>query len=259
MNRFDEIVSFIEYDHKNNMVIEPEKRWSKIRDHLLDLLTTYKPKVIIKAGLGSGRLLIDIAQNTTAYIAVVEPSMTIIVDFLTTNKNEPCMEKIHIINGDFNSFPIDYFAADMLISIDYLDFLESGKVVDEFQRALQFDGILFLAGIVLNDDDIDGLYDDFMKEAFPLHNDYYLREDLKTFLDLNDFSFIKGTIEHYDSDLVALVNYFKELYKDTSTDPMKQIENHREEFVNLYKLSENVISEPYYIGLFMRRKPEAIK
>ena len=255
MGRQEDIVTFIEYDVPKNRVIEPEHRVSKVRDTLFDVLATYNPGVIVKAGIGGGRLLYDLARHSGAYIVVVDPSFAAIRDFMTRHENDAAAEKIRFINGDFNSFPVDYYAADLLVCVDYLDFLDSGKAVDEFRRALQFDGVLFIAGTVLSDDDVDGLYDDFMKSVFPLHNDYYLRDDLKTFMDLNEFTFIKSTFDHYETDLNGLIEHFRGLYGDSKEQPLKHIEEHRQRYEALYGLADNRISEPYYVSIYTRRKP----
>ncbi len=256
MGRREDIVSFIDYEFRLSRIIEPENRIPKVRDALFDVLATYNPGVIVKAGIGGGRLLYDLAQHSGAYIVVVDPSFTAIREFMARHEHDAAAEKIRYINGDFISFPVDYYAADLLICVDYLDFLDSGRAVDEFRRALQFDGVLFIAGTVLSDDDVDGLYDDFMKSIFPLHNDYYLRDDLKTFMDLNDFTFIKGTFDHYENDLPALAEHFKGLYGDSVAPFQKQIEDNRQQYESLYRLADNRISEPYYISVYTRRKPE---
>ena len=230
MSRLNEIISFIQYDFPNRVVIEPEKRSAKLRESLLDVIATYNPGVIVKAGLGSGHLLYELAKNSSAYIVVVEPSFEIIKEFSARHADDPVMGKIHLINGEFNEFPIDYYAADLLISVDNLDFLESGRVVDEFRRALQFDGVLFMAGTVLFDDDIEGIYDDFMKAAFPLHNDFYLRDDLKTVMTLNEFKFVKGSIDYYPVDLFLLANYFNALYQKGAEGPLTILEENQEDF-----------------------------
>ncbi len=256
MGRLNEIISFIQYDFPNRVVIEPEKRSAKLRESLLDVIATYNPGVIVKAGLGSGHLLYDLTKASEAYIVAVEPSMEIIREFLERHKGDPVVSRIHIINGEFNEFPIDYYAADLLICIDNLDFLESGRVVDEFRRALQFDGVLFLAGTVLFDEDIEGLYDDFMKAAFPLHNDYYLRDDLKTVLTLNEFKFVKGSIDYYPVDLFLLANYFNAFYQNGTDATLGIIDDNHDEFVRLYELEKSLIKEPYYISIYMREKPK---
>lgn len=251
----EDIVTFIEYDTRLNRVIEPEHRREKVLSALFDVLATYNPGVIVKAGIGSGQLLYELAKHSASYIVVVDPSFKAIVDFMAAHQKDPVAEKIRFINGDFTSFPVDYYAADLLVCVDYLDFLDAGRAVDEFRRALQFDGVLFIAGTVLSDDDVDGLYDDFMKSAFPLHNDYYLRDDLKTFMDLNEFTFIKSTFEHYETDLPALVEHFRGLYGDSVAQPLKQIEEHRQEYESLYGLADSRISVPYYTSVYTRRKP----
>ena len=255
MGRLQEIIGFIEYDHARGVIIEPEKRFEKLRDSILDVIKTYNPGVIVKAGLGSGRLLHEIALNTKSYIAVVEPSPAVIRAFIDSHREDEAASRIHFINGEFNAFPVDYYAADLLICTDYLDFLESGTVVDELRRATQFDGVVVLSGTVLNDEDLDGIYDEFMKEAFPLHNDYYIRDDLKTFMDLNEFEFIKGHMEHFPADLAALAAHLAPFRPAGSADPMHIVEERREQFTDLYALNGTEISEPYYIGVYKRRKP----
>ncbi len=255
MGRLSDIVSFIERDVKTGVVIEPEKRLPKLREGVLDVVRTYNPRTIIKAGIGRGDLLMEIARNSAAYIAVVEPSMPLIRSFIDAHAGDPALERIRFINGEFNELPVDYYSADLLVSVDYLEFLESGRVLDEFRRALQFDGILFIAGIVLEDEDIEGIYDDFMKAAFPLHNDYYLRDDLKTMLGLKEFTFIKGSIERFGTDLAALVQYFSSSFGEPQ-EPPAILEERREDFTRLYGLEGTTIAEPYYISIFMREKPK---
>lgn len=255
MSRLNDIAAFIQYDFNNRVVIEPEKRSEKLLGSLFDVIKTYNPGVIVKAGLGSGHLLYELAKNSQAYIVVVEPSLAVINEFMSRHASDPVIERIHLINGEFNELPVDYYSADLLICIDNLDFLESGRVVDEFRRALQFDGILFLAGTVLFDDDIDGIYDDFMKTAFPIHNDYYLRDDLKTVMTLNEFKFIKGSIDYFKTDIAALADYFSTFFKNNKDDSLGIIDENIDDFEKLYDLKENIISEPYYISIYMREKP----
>ncbi len=256
MSRLSDIASFIKYDFANRVVIEPEKRSAKLRESLFDVIATYNPGVIVKAGLGSGHLLYELAKGSEAYITVVEPSLEVIREFLGRYPGDPVIGRIHFINGEFNEFPVDYYAADLLICVDTLDFLESGRVVDEFRRALQFDGVLFMAGTVLFDEDIEGIYDDFMKAAFPLHNDYYLRDDLKTVMTLNEFKFVKGSIDYYPVDLFLLANYLNAFYQNGTDAPLAILEENQEEFARLYELKENSISEPYYISIYLREKPK---
>src|SRR4030042_6728528 len=132
MERLTDIVSFIEYDFTGNKKIEPEKRLSKLRYGVLDVIKTYNPGVIVKAGLGNGRILYDLAKNTSAYVVVVEPSLAIMKEFISRHAGDAVIDRIHFINGEFNSFPIDYYAADLIVCIDYLDFLASGRGVGEF-------------------------------------------------------------------------------------------------------------------------------
>ncbi len=256
MQRNEELKHLFEYDRTRHFIIEPEKRLSIVRERLLDVINTYNPEIIAKAGIGSGTLLLDIAAATASHIVVVEPSLNIINDFLAANKGNPALEKIKLVNGDFNNLPIDYYSAKLLIAVDVLDMIESGKAIDEFRRALDFEGILFIGEVVLNPEDLEGIYDDYMRLVLPLHNDFYMEDDLKTVLDLNDFTFIKGHRDEFDSDVAAVREYARGLYEST-TEAERFFENNIETFKKLYGFDGTKIREPYFLGVFMRRKLRA--
>jgi ubiquinone/menaquinone biosynthesis C-methylase UbiE len=265
MNRLKQTQNFIDYDLKNNFYIEPKTRYNDIKERVLDVINLYNPKVLVKIGIGQGDLLLDIVNKYNLYCVVVEPSFSAIKDFLQKNDKNPDIEKIKFINGDLHDLPVDYYAADLLICIDYLDFFDSGKCINEFQRVLRFDGIFFIASVVLKSNDIEGVYDDFMKMIFPLHNDYYIAEDLTTFLELKEFKIIKNMNLKYKSNLSEKIDYFKKAGFDTaaseenalSDSTLAFIKAHKEDFSNYLEMKDNFeISEPYYIGLYTRTKPE---
>ncbi|HOP61902.1 MAG TPA: class I SAM-dependent methyltransferase [Spirochaetota bacterium] len=255
MDRLKRLQEWSIYEYGKRFFIEPESRHDIVMSKIRDVVTTYKPKVIVKAGLGSGTILIDLINELSdVTLVVVEPSLKIIEQFIEANSDNEKVKDVGFINGDFRNFPVDYYASDLIISIDNLDIQETAPVIDEFRRALQFDGYLLFAGVVLEDDDIDGVYDDFMRGIFPLHNDYYIKDDLKTFLNLKDFSFIKGKGESFEYNIDEIVKHIKELYGDTEFDPASFIEENHAAFSELYQMSEKKIFIPYFTGLFMRRK-----
>jgi len=260
MGRLEQVNEFIEYDINKNIIIEPKDRFNDLKERLFDIINSYKHEVIVKAGLGHGELLLEIARNIKSYIVVVEPSFKLITDFLNAYPNDPDIQNIKFLNGDFHEFPVDYYAADLLICTDYLDFFDSGKSINEFRRALKFDGILFLGTVVLNDNDIDGIYDEFIKLIFPLHNDYYLPEDLTTFLTLKEFGIIKNMLLNFESNLVNKIDYFQEIYRNVSKEKaLEYIQSNKQKFTELLNMNENFnISEPYYFGVYTRKKPEKV-
>lgn len=246
-------LSIYEYDKK--YFIEPADRHELVLNRINDVIETYKPSVVVKAGLGNGRIILDmLAWNSDITLIVVEPSLRVIEQFISDNHGNEKVRELRFVNGEFRQFPIDYYAADLIISIDNLDVQETAPVIDEFRRALQFDAYLFFAGIVLDDDDLDGVFDDYIRIIFPLHNDYYLKDDLKTFLDLKEFSFIKGNSDAFSYSLDEIKSYMKELYGDPSSDPDSFLEQNRSVFEELYELVDNSVKIPYFTGLFMRRK-----
>ncbi len=255
MGRLDQVREFIEYDIDNNFSIEPEARYDAVKVRLIDVINTYKPEVIVKAGIGNGRILNELASEIDSVIIVVEPSFKAIKEFLEKSNED---NEIKFINGDFHELPVDYYASDLLVCIDYLDFFDSSICIDEFKRALQFDGILFFSGVVLNDEDVEGVYDDFMRKIFPLHNDYYLASDLKTFLELKEFDLIKGMHLKFQKNLESQIDYYKKIFNDVNKEEaLEFIETHKDDFKNIIGMDEkSQIDEPYYIGVFMRKKPK---
>ena len=256
MDRLKQLQEWSIYEYGKVFFIEPDFRHEMVMDKINDVIDTYKPKVVIKAGLGSGKIILDLANNRkNITLVVVEPSLRIIEEFIKQNSNNPGVKDVGFINGDFVNFPIDYYAADLVISIDNLDFQETAPVVDEFKRALQFDAHFLFAGIVLDDEDVEGTYDDFMRIISPLHNDYYLKDDLKTFMNLKDFTFVKGKIEHFDYNIDDMENHIAGLYGKIDTDVADNfLSDNSGTLSEIYKLDGKSITLPYFTGLFMRRK-----
>ena len=255
MERLKKLQEWSIYEFNKRFFIEPDSRHDMVMEKIRDVIKTYNPKVIIKAGLGNGSILLDLVndlQNIT--IVVVEPSLKIIETFISNNLENEKIKNVGFINGDFIKLPVDYYSADLIISIDNLDVQETAPVIDEFRRALQFDGHFLFAGVVLDDEDIEGVFDDFIRGIFPLHNDYYIKDDLKTFLNLKDFTFIKGKGEAFEYNIDNMLNHIKELYGEPDLDYSGFIEENREVFSELYGMTGNKIFIPYFTGLFMRRK-----
>ncbi len=256
MDRLKQLQEWSIYEYGKVFFIEPEFRHEMVMDRINDVIDTYKPKVVVKAGLGAGRIILDLITNKKDItLVVVEPSLKIIENFVKQNIDNPRIKDIGFINGDFVNFPVDYYAADLIISIDNLDFQETAPVVDEIKRALQFDAHFLFAGIVLDDEDVDGTYDDFMRIIFPLHNDYYLKDDLKTFMNLKDFTFVKGKVAHFDYNIDDIKNHIAGLYgKIDSEGAEKFIVDNSETLSEIYKLNGRSLALPYFTGVFMRRK-----
>ena len=255
MDRLKQLQEWSIYEYNNLFFVEPDFRHNIIMERINDVINSYKPKVVVKAGLGSGRVILELINNKDITLVVVEASLKIIEEFIKANRDNTKIKDVKFINGNFNQFPIDYYAADLIISIDNLDFQETAPVVDEFKRALQFDSYLFLGGIVLHDDDTEGIYDDFMRIILPLHNDYYLKDDLKTFMNLKSLNFVKGNVECFDYNIDEIKDHIFRLYGDADFDDAeKYITDNHEAFSELYKLNARNITVPYFTGLFIRKK-----
>lgn len=256
MSRLTDVVKFINFDMSKNLIFEPQVRFEALRDRLFDTVKTYNPGVIVKAGIGGGKLLAELAETFKARIVAVEPSAALIDGFLLKYGDSEAVKRISIINGDFHQFPVDYYKADMLVCADYLDIFDMGKCIDQFKIALQFEGIFFYGGTILADDDMEGIYDDFMRLANPLHNDYYLMDDFKTVMTLKDFSFVKSMVMKFSRDLRSALDYYGVFFGgDTREAPREFLREHRAAFEELYGLTgDEIITEQYLIGIYMRNR-----
>jgi len=242
----------LEYDAHSHTLIEPDERFEIITSRLYDCIQTYKPAVIVKIGLGNPRYVESIMQQTKALLVVVEPSLKLIHSFYAAHSNKDWMNRFYAIAGNFHDFPIDYYKADMLVCIDTLDMLDTGRAIDEFRRALQFEGVLFLSGFVLPNEDIEGIFDEITHAINPLHTDYYLEDDLKTFLSLNEFGVAKAHTEKITINLFSIARYLDIALENVE----KLIEENKEILSSLYYLQEDgTITLPYMISAFVRQKP----
>lgn len=258
MSRFNEIVKFIDFELMKNQVIEPVNRREIVKERIYKSIKTFNPDMIIKIGIGFGDLLLDIAQKTE-YVLVVEPSRNAINVFLEKNKDNSLLKKINFINGEFNNLPVDYYVAKMVICVDYLDFIESGVAIDEIKRVLDFEGIFFFGGVVLNKSDIEGVYDDFVHLLDPLHNDYYLPGDFKTLMELKDFSTIHGGINTFPKNIDDIIKYWENYSSEAGQKQVNKeevtsfIEENRKTFSDMYQLSTEMSYKENYLTAEFRK------
>jgi SAM-dependent methyltransferase len=258
MTRNEMINAFVESEFESRTFIEPQSKHILVDDHLRRALEACKPELVVKAGLGSGKLLFTIAEKSTLCVCV-EPSMAVIESFLARESGNPLLKKIQFINGNFAAFPVDYFKANLVVCIDYFDFILSGAAMEEFKRAMQFEGMFFFAGVVLHDEDVEGLYDEFIRMVNPLHNDYYLAGDFRTFMHLKDYSVITDGTETFPLNLKEYISYWNSRsFTDTKTDETRAlsfIDENRELFEKLYGLDGNYsVKELYLTGLYRKNK-----
>ena len=246
--------SFVEFDAEKRFVIEPAHRQEFVAGKLAQTIETYKPGVVVKAGIGAGSLLLDIAERCERCIAV-ESSPAIIKRFVAEYGSDKRFHKIQIVNGSFSCMPVDYYKADMLVSVDNLDFILSGLAMEEFSRILQFEGIFFYAGVVLSDEDIEGTYDEYVRLANPVHTDYYLAGDFRTFMELTQFTRLSDEITRFPVDLAAFADYFRD-FAAVKNDPAAAlgiVDANKELFANLYGLKDRYLASEYYLTATYRK------
>ncbi len=259
MDRLQKIKAFSIESLQQRAVPGTEKRDELLREQVFDLIKTYNPETVCMAGVSHGELLLHVARESEALLVLVEHSLKAIEDFQEMHRANPLMGRIYFIQGDFNNFPIDYYAANLLISIDNISYLESGIVIDEFRRSLDFDGILLVATCLTCETDIDGKLDEVMRAGCPLHNEFYMSDELKTVMDLNEFKFVRGSETELAVDVDERGAFFSRVFDTDSTEMMRLLEENRSVLTECYHLTNHQLQVPYYAGVFMRIKPEYLK
>lgn len=259
MERQNEIIQFIAEEYTAHHFIEPNNRHEAIKTYFEEAINTYQPEVIVKAGIGNPELNMELINCCDSYVVIVDPNIDVLQRFKNDYLNSELLDRVKLINGNFVDFPVDYYAAALLMSFDYLNLLDSAKVIDEFRRALEFEAILLLGMVVLHEDDMDGLYDEYNRKLFPLHTDYYMESEIKTVLDLNEFEFIKAEKTSFESNLQKKYNAISNHYSINKQELDAFISDNHEVFQQCYGIDKNrevdKIVEPYFIGTFMRKMP----
>jgi len=258
MSRFDEISSYVKYDINNNGFIEQEEVYLKQKEILSRFIDAYNPAKILKVGLGRGKLLLDLAEMSAAEIYVVEPSFDIIKEFKDKNAKVLSGYKIHFFCADLGFLPIDYYKMDFAILFDYLEFIDSASVIDELRRVLNFESKLLVGSVVLNDKDIEGFLDDFERELFALHNDFYISNDLNTVLKLNDFSMLKNEKFLYEDNFLKRKDFFDNDFSGDKKVALDFLKENVNIFKDFYNFNNDKLSLPYFFGLYMKNKFEEI-
>ncbi len=241
-------------DYYSKVLIEPDKRFVNLKDEIIDIIKIYHPPILLKAGLGKGRLLLDIAEHSD-YIVVVEPCFDIVKIFLEENASDKNIGKINFIIGNFENLPIDYFIADMIICCDYFDISETSASVDEFSRALQFEGIMIMGNVILHDDDLDGVFDELFRKINPLHNDYYLKQDLITMMELKKFTLVKDFNNHYNKNLNDIFSLVKKFSSLDEQGIKTFIDENKQPLKSFYGINDDYsYNEKYLISIFRKNK-----
>lgn len=258
MTQNEMINAFVEYESDKRRIIEPAHRHALVDGNLRKALDAYHPSVVVKAGVGAGELLLTIAEKAHSCVCV-EPSFKAIEQFMQKHAGDERLKKIQMVNGHFFAMPVDYYKADMLVCVDYFDFILSTFAMEEFKRATQFEGLYFFGGVVLSDEDVEGIYDELICKINPLHNDYYLAGDLKTYLHLKDYTALSDGVETFRLDIKAFIEYWANAPFTEKKPDAKEIESFIEEnkplLTELYALDgNNTINEMYCTALYRKNR-----
>ena len=236
MSRENSVNRFVEHDLRRGLVIEPSRRRDAVRESLIRAAKTHAPGVAVKLGAGEGELACALAQHVSRKLVVIDPSYEALDLFRKKYAHDPAFGKIECVCGSFFALPVDYFKADLVAVVDYLDLADSYRTVDEIVRVLRHEGILFFGGIVLDDRDVEGAYDEFVHAANPFHNDYYLESDLETFLKLKNFAKISTESARVKISLGEWLEGWSSFTADGSdaSEARGAIERSAEVFTSLY-------------------------
>ena len=122
MDRLKQLQEWSIYEFGKVFFIEPDFRHNMVMEKIKDVIDTYKPKVVVKAGLGAGKIVLDLINNNKDItLVVVEPSLRIIEEFI---KQMPqlvssfnLLEKFspEEISSDIITQRPDYMAAEKMV------------------------------------------------------------------------------------------------------------------------------------------------
>lgn len=259
MTHREKICEYIRMNVHKGVSIEPKEHVEAASLFLEKQLRIHSPEKIVKLGLGTGALLFDLAE-AAKYLVVIEQDLALIQEFIKKNSDDPRLAKVYFISADFHSIPLDWYCADMIVCTDYLDFHNVAMVLDECKRISEFEGILVIAGAVLHDDDIDGVYDELFRKIMPLHNDFYIPGDLRTVLKLKHFKFLDNSVVRLPVDLDKYTTFGRELSLLIGSDSCEACDDYIKEnsdaFSLFYELDGSRMREIYEISVYRSEKPE---
>lgn len=258
MEHKDLVKKFVDSNYEKPYFIEPHDRYEILKDKINEFIKVHNPSVVVKIGLGSGEAVLGIAGKVKQLV-VVESSLKIIKDF--RNKNGDKCKNVSFVNGEFDDLPIDYNIADMVVCLDYFDFSAARKLLDEIKRSLEFQKVFLFGGVVLNDKDFEGVFDDLMRKVIPIHNDYYLPEDLHTFMNLKDLTHVQDSIFEISRNIDNANAYIKESgLKNDWSQVTEFISENMTDLNKYYAFDEdNNYSEKYILAVYRRVYPKEEK
>lgn len=262
MNRSAELCQFLELAAVNNPVYEPQNRHEALHNFIEDMLRLYNPANVLKLGVGQGELLHEIMSMTPGRVVVVDPSLTVIENFKKNHSAENYWDRLYLVQGEFNRLPIDFFIVEMVIAVDIMNVIDSSRCMDEVKRALNFENVFIYGDVILNDDDIDGNFDDIIRMISPLHNDFYLEGDLDTFMKLKDFRLVKSSRSITKQNFIKQLEFWRQLHDEVaSIEELKAFyQAHKSDLDKFYNISSDfTYDEHYLLAAFMKNKYEELK
>ena len=253
--RYEKEITLVNYDSDKRFIVEPANRNEFVIDQLKKTIKANKPEVSLKAGVGAGNILLEMASLCKKTVCI-ESSMDAIKGFCEKYGADSRLKKIEFINGGFSELPIDYYKIDLLVCVDCFDFIQSGSAMEEFKRAIQFEGVFFFAGVVLSDEDVEGCYDEMIRIINPAHNDYYLEGDFRTFMTLKDFTPLAEETTRFNISINEYSEYWKNSpFGNAEGNALKYIEEQKDLFTSLYGFNgKDEMEEIYLAGSYRKNR-----
>lgn len=248
--------NYFDINRQNCSLVEPEDHVAFLKEKVSEFIKIHNPLNVLKIGIFSHDLIIDIAKVSRKLI-IVEPSIDIIRDFIGKNQENPLLEKIMFINSEISELAVDFNVVDMLICTDIFDVIQSGLVMEEFKRVIQFEGLLVFSGVVLNSEDLEGVMDDYFRGLNEIHNDYYLPEDLKTFMKMKKFSDVQEVQTTFEKSLKDQTHFIQKNFENFSDfDPEEFLKQNIDAMERLYSYKEDGrYTEHYSASVFRKELP----
>lgn len=197
MDRLKELRSFLE-PREPHPIVERGEAVEKEVALLRDSLERYRPETILKTGYFSEDIyefLVAWCAENDAMLVLVDPDYDKVKDRMARDTGKGVTARIRYIVSDYYPLSLDYYAFDMVVALDVWPFLESPLLLEETKRVLQWEAHLVMSSLVLDDTDLDGVYDTFLRDHTIEYGDTYIASDFITIMKLKKMIPVSSSIE----------------------------------------------------------------
>ena len=242
----DEVSRLIDADRNVHVRYDAPQRGREWTDALASQVTRIMPQRVLVITAGSTDLVHALAGNIKELFVLDTAG----------SRLTGLPAGITPVWGDPEVMPLNYDVFDMVVCQDCMDLFDSALLLDESRRILRRGGYFLYAGRILPDEDVEGVYDELERHLNPLHNDYYLESDLKTFFELKGFEDAGMVVCEFRRDLQREREFYRGFFGESwsGAQALAELsEESRSVLQSQYGYDGNSVTELVCAGLFRRK------